>query len=390
MKLSKRFFILAALAVALAGSLQAHGNDHDQNNCFYLPYPHAFIGLQGGGQTTFTNFDNTKLITPTASVSMGYWFTKIVGSRLHVNGMWNEGGIKATNQKYKFNYVTTDLDLMLNLVGMFGRQDAYPVNLYLIGGVGLNTAWGNADARALGTLLNNSWNGTKLSHNARVGMQLDYNLHRNVSLNLEVAANSLRDRFNSKRGHGDDWQLTAQLGLAFKFGHKKIELRRPKIACISSEYPERWETRIDTTWYDDVTYEDVTREREINKAIFFALASDSIGNENEQITAVAEFLKTVKDAKISIVAYADKGTGNPKLNMNYSKKRAMSTWRKLVAKGVDSGIIKSIEWKGDTVQPYEQNDKNRVCIITGKGVYTDKERVVTKKFRTEEVRYRVE
>jgi hypothetical protein len=54
-------------------------------------------------------------------------------------------------------------------------------------------------------------------------------------------------------------------------------------------------------------------------------------------------------------------------------------------------MIKSVEWKGDTVQPYpNDNDKNRLSVITGHGVYTDKEKVVTKKFRTKEVRYQVQ
>ncbi len=345
----------------------------------YKPFPHAFIGVQGGVQTTFTNYDNLKLITPTASIYGGYWFTPVVGTRLHLNGIWNQGGVRDV-AKYDYKYLTTDLDLMLNMVTMFGKKDYYPVNVYLIGGVGLNTAWDNADARNLN--INGAWSGTELSHNARVGAQVDWNLCRNLSLNLEVAANSLRDRFNSKIGTGDDWQLTAQLGLAFKFGHKKVKQEAPVVE-------EVWETRIDTTWYDDVTYVDVTRDRSIDKRIFFELRSDSIDADDAQIAAVAEFLKGVKNAEISIVAYADRGTGNPELNMGYSQKRAESTKRKLIAKGVDPKIIKTVEWKGDTEQPYAENDKNRVSIIKGHGVYTDKDRKTVKKFRTEQVRYRV-
>jgi len=77
--------------------------------------------------------------------------------------------------------------------------------------------------------------------------------------------------------------------------------------------------------------------------------------------------------------------------MGYSKKRAESTKKALIEKGVDPNMIKSVEWKGDTVQPYpNDNDKNRLSVITGHGVYTDKEKVVTKKFRTKEVRYQVQ
>ena len=99
----------------------------------------------------------------------------------------------------------------------------------------------------------------------------------------------------------------------------------------------------------------------------------------------------MKDGEITITSYADKGTGNSKNNLAYSKKRAESTKKALIAKGVDPNMIKKVEWKGDTVQPYpNDNDKNRLSVITGHGVYTDKEKVVSKKFRTREVRYQVQ
>ena len=124
--------------------------------------------------------------------------------------------------------------------------------------------------------------------------------------------------------------------------------------------------------------------------IFFGLKSDGVNQDDAQITAVANFLKGVKNGEITITSYADKGTGNSKSNMNFSKKRAENTKNALIKKGVDPKMIKSVEWKGDTVQPYpNDNDKNRLSVITAHGVYTDKEKVVTKKFRTKEVRYRV-
>ena len=51
--------------------------------------------------------------------------------------------------------------------------------------------------------------------------------------------------------------------------------------------------------------------------------------------------------------------------------------------------VLEVKAKGDTEQPYADNDKNRVSIIKGHGIYTDKEKVVAKKFRTKEVRERI-
>ncbi|MDE5980901.1 MAG: OmpA family protein [Bacteroidaceae bacterium] len=372
---TKRILAVALMGMAMIGSAKAQKAEYT-----YKSFPHGFIGVQGGGQTTFTNYDNLKLITPTASIYGGYWFTPVVGGRLHLNGVWNQGGVKDV-AKYDYKYLTTNLDLMLNLVTMFGKKDYYPVNVYLLGGIGLNTAWDNGDARKLSSSLNGAWDGTKLSHNARVGAQLDVNLCRNLSLNLEVAANSLRDRYNSKIGTGDDWELTAQLGLTVKFGHKKQK---------KEVEPEVWETRIDTTWYDDVEYVDVTRDRNIRKDIFFVIDSDSVrGSFDAQLDAVAEFLKGVKNGAITIVGYADVQTGTPKYNMALSEKRALATKKALLDRGVDASMIKSVSWKGDTEQPFAENDQNRVCIIKGHGIYNDKDRKTVKKYRTEQVRYRV-
>ncbi|MBQ0050008.1 MAG: OmpA family protein [Bacteroidales bacterium] len=437
MKNFKNFLTVALMATCVAAPVSAQVVD--SRDC--KTYPHMFVGLQGGAQTTLTNYDMTKLITPTASVSFGAMFTPIIGARLHVNGYWNKGGvkgrdmlIKSTTQErvyvdvtqnngqilpgqtpdnpnvvelfedeqgrlymlqdktvtetvagesktYEYKYITTNLDLMVNLCTLFGRKDYYPVNAYLIGGIGLNTAWSNADALAMKNTMPFAWDGTRFSHNARVGAMLDVNLHKNVSLNLEVAANSLSDRYNSKISGTDDWQITAQLGLAFKFGYKKKPAPKPEV----------WETVIDTTWYDDVTYVDDYKDRKIDKRIFFAIRESDVESTDAQIAAVAEFLKGVKNAEITITSYADKGTGNPKLNMEYSKQRAEKTRQALINKGVDPSIIKNVEWKGDTVQPYpEDNDKNRVSIITGHGVYSDPQKVVNKKFRTTERRVRVQ
>ncbi|MCD7721672.1 MAG: OmpA family protein [Prevotellaceae bacterium] len=376
----KRILAATALIACVAAPALA---EEDSDNLSYKRYPHMFIGIQGGGQTTLTNFDNSKLITPTASVSFGAWFTPVVGARIHANGVWNKGGVNAQEElKYDYKYATADIDLMLNLNTLFGRKDYYPLNVYLIGGIGLNTAWGNDDANAIGsTVLTNVWDGKRFSHNARVGAQLDYNICKNVSVNLEVDANNLNDRYNSKASNKDDWQLTAQLGFAFKFGYKKKPVIVPE---------EIWETRVDTIWYDDTEYRDVTRDRDIKREIFFEIRESDVETTQEQIQAVAEFLKGVKDAEITITAYADKGTGNPKLNMMYSEQRAQKTRQALIDDGVDPDIIKSVEWKGDTVQPYEENDKNRLSVITGHGIYTDKDPFTVRKFRTEEVRYRVQ
>ncbi len=381
-----KFKNLFATALFLLGvGAAANAQDATDDGLDYKPYPHVFVGVQGGAQTTFTNYDNLKLITPTTSLSVGSFFTPVVGARLHFNGMWNKGGYKDTalDQKYDYKYLTSDLDLMLNLVTLFGRKNYYPLNVYLIGGIGLNYAWDNDDAYAMKAVMPMAYENDRFSHNARVGAQLDWNVHMNVSLNLEVTANSLNDRYNSKVCNKDDWQLTAQLGVAFKFGYKKKPVQE-----------EVWETRIDTIWYDDIAYTPRVEDGTITWNVFYKIRESEFGDPDlndpatAQLSAIGAFLKDHRECKVSLKSYADVQTGNPKINMGYSQQRSEKAVKALTDAGVDPSII-TAEYFGDTVQPFAENDKNRVTIIKATGLKDVKDQYTVKKYRTKEVRYRV-
>ena len=54
-------------------------------------------------------------------------------------------------------------------------------------------------------------------------------------------------------------------------------------------------------------------------------------------------------------------TGNPKINMTLSEKRAKNVVEALKAKGIAADRIIT-SYKGDTVQPYQKPEENRVCI----------------------------
>jgi hypothetical protein len=345
-----------------------------------LTYPQLFFGLQGGAQTTFTDYNNWKLITPTASFSFGSFFTPVIGARLHFNGLWNKGGYCKAGEdfKYDYKYLTSNLDLMVNLVTLFGKKNYYPLNVYLIGGIGLNYAWDNDDAYAHRDKLLLAYEKDKLTHNARAGVQFDYNISKHVSVNLEVAANSLGDRYNSKLSNKDDWQLTAQLGVAYKFAAKKKKV---------VEEPEVWETRLDTIWYDDAVFTPQVEDGKATWNVFYKIRESDF-EADEQLKAIGAFLKDHRECKVDIKSYADVQTGNPKINMEYSRQRCEKAVKALTDAGVPASSITS-SYYGDTVQPFAENDKNRVSIIVATGLKDINEKSMVKKFKTKEVRYRV-
>ena len=382
-RIQTRLMALLAAALLTTG-FSAHAQETPQN---YVGYPYLFFGLQGGVQETGTNsYSNWKLFTPTASVSVGMHFTPLVAARLHVNGIWNKSGVcyekSGVDATYKYKYATTDLDAMINLVNLFSKSDYHPLNVYLIGGIGLNYAWDNEDVPALRRYITASNSDNRFSHNFRIGGMLDLKVARNWSVNLEVDANSLSDRFNSKIHGSDDWQFTAQLGVAYKFGLRQKVKEAPNSNIIVD--PSTIGTGTETASANtnvaiekpeatpapkpEPTPAPAPVVKDITRNIFFGLRETIVSpTEQTKIAEVAAWLKEHPAAKVTVTGYADKGTGKPESNARYAKQRADAVTKLLTKKyGIAANRITTSS-KGDTVQPFPtDNDKNRVTVVVGK------------------------
>jgi outer membrane protein OmpA-like peptidoglycan-associated protein len=378
-----------AAAVLLSASATAYAQDTTEDGLDYKPYPHMFVGVQGGVQNTFNKeFNNWKTFTPTASLSFGSWFIPQVGARLHFNGLWNKSGVDYLDDTedghYKYNYLTSSADLLLNLCTIFGKKDYYPVNLYYVMGLGANYAWegrGRAEDAAATYLANMKYadNDNRWAFNGRVGLGLDIPVCKNLSVNVEGDLNHIVPG-KSTKFNTDLLQLTVQAGLAYKFGFKK----KPA--------PEEvWETRIDTIWYDDIAYTPRVEDGSITWNVFYKIRESDFNDPDvndpaeAQLAAIGAFLKDHRECTVSIKSYADVQTGNPKINMGYSQQRSEKAVKALTEAGVDPSII-TAEYFGDTVQPFAENDKNRVSIIKATGLKDVKDQYTVKKFRTREVR----
>ena len=378
---------LASIMLSVSVATNAQTNEKD-----YEPYPHMFVGVQGGVQNTFNKeFNNWKTFTPTASLSFGSWFIPQVGARLHFNGLWNKSGVDYLDDTedghYKYNYLTSSADLLLNLCTIFGKKDYYPVNLYYVMGLGANYAWegrGRAEDAAATYLANMKYadNDNRWAFNGRVGLGLDIPVCKNLSVNVEGDLNHIVPG-KSTKFNTDLLQLTVQAGLAYKFGFKK----KPA--------PEEvWETRIDTIWYDDIAYTPRVEDGSITWNVFYKIRESDFNDPDvndpaeAQLAAIGAFLKDHRECTVSIKSYADVQTGNPKINMGYSQQRSEKAVKALTDAGVDPSII-TAEYFGDTVQPFAENDKNRVTIITATVLKDVKDQYTVKKYRTKEVRYRV-
>ena len=84
----------------------------------------------------------------------------------------------------------------------------------------------------------------------------------------------------------------------------------------------------------------------------------------QMIDMYEEWCNKYPTKSISISGYADKGTGNPKINQGYAKQRADKVAKILQQKGIAASRM-TVNSYGDTVQPFAENDKNRCVIVVG-------------------------
>ena len=386
MKRTKLTILMAAIAFFGCQALFAQECTGECQELGYRPYPHGFIQLQGGVGTTLTDVECLKLLSPTASIGAGAWFGPSVGARLHVNAWESKGGFKTAGDplKYKYNYVNTNADLMLNVLNLFSQKKYHKFNVILIGGIGLNYAWKNDEFHQLLNTytptvdISNAWGeGTSrkqlLSHNIRAGLLFDFNIAKHWGVGIEVDANSLDDRFNSKFTDSDDWMITAQLGITYKFGFKAPhEKKQEPVKPVQAVQPTPVVPTQAVRTVEPVKAPEPVRAPEPAKVVeepykdvlFYAIRDSEIDPESI-ITAAAAWCKKYPNKTITVSGYADKGTGNAKLNMMYSQQRTNKVVDMLKKKGVPASQIKSAAY-GDTVQPFSENDKNRCVIIEGK------------------------
>lgn len=98
--------------------------------------------------------------------------------------------------------------------------------------------------------------------------------------------------------------------------------------------------------------------------VWFTIGSAAIRpGEASKLQALAQWLVQNPDFAVEVVGYADKDTGTAKINQRLSDMRAASVREMLVRNGVDEARI-VMQGKGDTVQPFDKPQENRVVICT--------------------------
>jgi len=335
--------------------------------------PHWYIRAQGGGQYTLGEVGFSDLLSPNAQIAAGYNFTSVWGARLGVNAWQSKGGTELFGQdyKWKYNYVAPTVDATINLTNLLGGFNAKRLcDLTLFAGLGANIAFSNGEAATANNAiqavdpsakLNYLWDGTKTRLVGQVGLDLDFNISKVVAIGLELSANTLGDKYNSKKGGNTDWYFNGLVGVKVNLGKSTKE--QPK-EC--QKPVERIVEKIVEKPVEKIVYRDREVEKKaepLRREVFFKINSSKISTaETCKVEDVANYLKANPNAKVSITSYADKGTGNASINKNLSVRRSAAVAKMLKEKfGISEDRINT-ESKGDLEQPFAENNKNRVSI----------------------------
>lgn len=360
--------------------------------------PHGYLQVQIGGQETLGEIGFGDLLSPNVQVGYGYNFNKVVGARVSLNAWQSKAGQEFLGQtyKWKWNYVAPMVDATFNLSNLFcGFNPNRLVNVGVFAGIGANIAWGNDEAAtaqsnmnaAYTNLINSAygtttipeankvaksdpalsylWDGSKVRLTGRVGANVDFRVSERVSLGLEVSANTLNDRYNSKKAGNSDWYFNALVGAKFTLGKSYTTKTVPAPKPVEKIIERIIEKPAPAPAPKTETKQEAVDEN-FRRDIFFPIGNSNIAkSQTTKIAEIVTFMKENPDAKITLTGYADKGTGSAAFNDKIAARRAQTVYNTLAAKGVAKNrmIKKSM---GSRVQPFEENDMNRVTICIAK------------------------
>ncbi|MCQ2119686.1 MAG: OmpA family protein [Bacteroidales bacterium] len=317
-----------------------------------------FLQLQGGAGYTVGETDFSDLISPAGAIAVGYQFTPVFGMRLDCSGLQGKGAIN--NKLYKYNYAEPALDFMFDLASLFGgyKWDR-TLNPYLFVGGGMNYAFNNDEANALSANFpkdNLLWQDSKILGALRGGLGLNIRLGNVVSLNLEGNSSFIGQAFNSKSSDDMvDFQPQALAGLTFAFGKAK-PAPAPVVVPAPAPAPAPEPEPVVEQPVVEPQFESLTRN-----VLFIINTWDIRECEQIKIDEVVEALKANPDTKVRVSGYADKATGTAKRNMFLSQKRSEVVAQAIVDAGIDQDRIIT-EYFGDTVNPFDTPEANRVAV----------------------------
>ncbi|MDH8700729.1 hypothetical protein M2138_000060 [Dysgonomonadaceae bacterium PH5-43] len=265
---------------------------------------------------------------------------------------------KGNGFAHKITYVGASVDFMLNVKNVF---TTYNPNAFftpvIYAGLGYAHTFKDGNKTAVNSAM------------GKAGLQLGFRLDDRWQLLLDGNALILPENFDRRVG-GDiacDFVGNYTLGLSYRFNFRHF-IKAPVIPPCEVEELNKiineLRNKPEVVCPPVVICPEPEVEKELLTPVFFTLDSYLVrDNQMISIGKAAQYLYSNPNAKIQIAGYADKNTGNPKHNMKLSENRSKAVAEVLVTKfGIDRSRL-DVTFFGDTVQPFDENDWNRVAIF---------------------------
>nr|WP_315076464.1 OmpA family protein [uncultured Porphyromonas sp.] len=353
---------------------------------------HWFLEIQGGvGMLPFGEANNkaslTDRIYPIVQLGLGQWHEPWFATRVQLGG-WNMKGFvmdaAGANQAYNNLFAVAHYDFMFDVVNYFAKYNAKRV-FHFVPYVGLGA--GYKHHTTTGGAFGDVFDATKRVAGATTndfggvvdaGVIFKFRLGRRVDLNLEAQMLATKTNMmgTSWKKQGADLMAFATAGLGFNLGKPEWDVLTPmdwalvndlngQINNLRAENAELAKRPAYCPECPEVEPSQTTEVKTVvSNVVYFRIASAKI-DQNQYINIYNTARYALENnSKIYVVGYADEATGNPNINMTLSERRAKAVAKALVEKyGVSEDMIE-VDFKGDTVQPYETNEWNRVVIMT--------------------------
>lgn len=353
---------------------------------------HWFLEIQGGvGMLPFGEANNkaslTDRIYPIVQLGLGQWHEPWFATRVQLGG-WNMKGFvmdaAGANQAYNNLFAVAHYDFMFDVVNYFAKYNAKRV-FHLVPYVGLGA--GYKHHTTTGGAFGDVFDATKRVAGATTndfggvvdaGVIFKFRLGRRVDLNLEAQMLATKTNMmgTSWKKQGADLMAFATAGLGFNLGKPEWDVLTPmdwalvndlngQINNLRAENAELSKRPAYCPECPEVEPSQTTEVKTVvSNVVYFRIGSAKI-DQNQYINIYNTARYALENnSKIYVVGYADEATGNPNINMTLSERRAKAVAKALAEKyGVSEDMIE-VDFKGDTVQPYETNEWNRVVIMT--------------------------
>ena len=382
MKMKKAILSCLMLMGVLSASAQ-----EQKGTTEYVFEPHWYIQLQGGANYTVGETKFKGLISPTVQGAVGYQFSKAIGARLAINAWQGKGGYdieKLINQNvlpqgtpddywnYKYTYFAPAIDLtfdLSNIIAGFNPNRVVSFGAFIGGGLNFRSK-ASDDVKAVKSQVENVCNKSLYNYTpmpddymdaatllfGQAGLTMDIKVSEAIKIGLEANANFLGDKFNFKKAGNADSYINLLAGVKIALGPtystKFIPAPEPQI-----EYVEKIVEKVVEAPCPEPVIEPIRRD------VFFVINKSVIRDSEEQkVKDIVDYMRQNQTAKVMVTGYADAGTGNDKINDRLAAQRADAVVKMLTQKyGIPADRI-SYDSKGARVQPFADNDSNRVSI----------------------------